>query len=263
MTAYRLLESLDIFERLKTLFPEFVETAKEIKVIPWKKDFQVSDRNPEVFETIEFYNQLLQNSLITEEQYQNYINQVLSEVQGPISRTEGIAFTATKEVSFRTSRPAPSTIIHEIGHIHYLETDPIWSATYAGGESLMQLALWKGYTTNDSAIRNYHRLLHEAAVHPDRVAKELAIFIKNKVSFNCYPHLYALELFSGTVPLDLMPQLQERNLMHLFTELTNPDWEKIQVSYSGIRAFFANIMAGLNWQDPFSVQYAKAMGLIL
>jgi len=262
MTAYNLLEKTQIFERLNTLFPEFVETSKQVTVIPWEESFQVTDKNPEVIDTIEFYEELLKNSLITEEQFQNFVNQAIANTEGPISRTEGIAFITTREVSFRSFRPSPDIIIHEVGHIHYKEQDPIWSATYAGGESLVHLALYRGYNTDDATVRAFHQTLHRAAIQPNEEAKRLAEVIVSKTGIKCYPHLYALELFGGTIAEDLNRQLIEKNLSHIYMDLTNPAWKEIEVSYSGVRMFFANVFSGLRWKDPFSVTYGKALGLV-
>jgi hypothetical protein len=165
MKSITLLEQTNLFPRLRRLFPEFVDSARSIEVIPWQESFQIADRNPQVLDTLEFYGQLLRNGLITKDQHDKYVQDALLETKGIISRTEGIAFITTREISFRRPNP-PAYIVHEIGHVHYSEPDPIWSATYGGGEALMQLALWDGYTIDDKTIRKFHQILHDSAVYP-------------------------------------------------------------------------------------------------
>jgi hypothetical protein len=58
MQAIELLEKSDIFPKLKKLFPEFVESARTITVIPWEESFQVADKNPEIIDAIDFYEML-------------------------------------------------------------------------------------------------------------------------------------------------------------------------------------------------------------
>jgi len=48
MKAIELIKKSDIFSKLQKLFPEFVESAKTITVIPWQESFQVADKNPEI-----------------------------------------------------------------------------------------------------------------------------------------------------------------------------------------------------------------------
>jgi hypothetical protein len=265
MKAIELLEKVEVFPRLQKLFPEFVESAKTIEVIPWKEDFQIADRNPQVLDTVDFYNQLLKNGLITEDQHRKYIQEAFSEVKGIVSRTEGIAFMTTREISFRSPRPHPSHVIHEVGHVHYQEPDPIWSSVYGGGEALMQLALWKNYITNDATIRRYHKILHDSAIYPQQVADELARTIKQKINIKCYPHLYALQLFSGTIPSDLMEQLQEQELEELYWSINfeDPRWARVQVTHYGLREFMTNLIEGVKWNDSFCIAYAEALTLLM
>jgi len=262
MKAIELLEKVEVLPRLQKLFPEFVESACSIEVIPWSEDYQIADKNPELFDAKDFYDQLLKNGLITQEQHQKYIEEVFIAAKGMISRTEGIAFNTARGISFRSPRPHPAYIIHEIGHVHYQEPDPIWSSVYGGGESLMQLALWKNYTTNDDAIRRYHKILHDAVINPEQVADEIATKILNAVKLDCYPHLYAIEIFSGTIPHDAMKQLHDKGLEDLYSELEDPRWAEIKVTDDGLRMFMVNLNEGVKWEDSFNIAFAKALNLI-
>jgi hypothetical protein len=126
--------------------------------------------------------------LISQEEYERQVNELFAQAKGYISRTEGIAFIKERKISFRSPQPKIIYVIHEIGHVHYEEPDPIWSATYGGGELLMQLALFQNYVTDDKAIRNYHSIIHKASSQPKSTAKELAETIIEKTKLPCYPN---------------------------------------------------------------------------
>lgn len=261
MRAFELLQKHSLFPKIEKLFPELIETSKEITVIQWRDEFQVADKNPEVVDEMDFYELLLRNKMITEKEYHSHINKLLSQANY-ISRTEGVAFIETKEISFRSSNPHIAHIVHEIGHIHYAEPDPVWSAAHGGGEMLVQLALWKNYMTDDKAIRKYHSLIHLASVMPEKTAKEIAESIIEKTKLPCYPHLYAIQLFSGTIPDGLTRQCREKGLESLFNNLEDPKWEQIKVDYQGIRLFLTDILEGLKFEDSFSIAFAKAIELV-
>jgi hypothetical protein len=262
MQAIELLENSDIFPKLKKLFPEFVESAKTITVIPWEESFQVADKNPEIIDAIDFYEMLYKNNLISQEEYERQIKELFTQAKGFISRTEGIAFIKERKISFRSLKPKTTYVIHEIGHIHYEEPDPVWSATYGGGEMLMQLALFQGYVTNDKAIRNYHSIIHKALNQPKNIAKELAEIIIEKTKLPCYPNLHAISLFSGTILDKLLEQLKTKKLEEIYNEFNDPRWENLEVSYSDIRAFLTNVLEGLRYGDGFSTTFAKTLGFI-
>ncbi len=262
MKLIDLIKNHSIFPRFERLFPEMVETAKEVDVVEWKEEYQIADRNAEILDTLEFYEKLLNEGKITEEEYEKKKKELLDQTQGIISRTEGIAFIEERQVSFRSKEPNISIVLHELGHIHFGEVDAIWSSTYGGGEMLMQLALWKGYTTSVELIETYHKWLHKAYESPENLSKELSTKIKATLNFECYPHLYALQLFSGSIPNDFMKQASKLKLEHLLYDLTSSDWEKIKVSTSGVLFFLANLLEGLKWEDSFCFQYAKALELI-
>jgi hypothetical protein len=262
MKAIELLENSDIFPKLKKLFPEFIESARTITVVPWEESFQIADKNPEILDTIDFYEMLYKNNLISQEEYEKQINELFAQTKGYVSRTEGIAFIKERKISFRSLKPKTTYVIHEIGHVHYEEPDPVWSATYGGGEMLMQLALFQNYVTNDKAIRQYHSIIHKASSQPKSIAKELAETIIEKTKLPCYPNLYAISLFAGTVLNGLISQLKAKKLERIYSDFESPLWENLEVSYSDIRAFLANVLEGLRYGDGFFTAFAKALGLI-
>jgi hypothetical protein len=262
MKAIELLEKSDIFPKLEKLFPEFVESAKTITVIPWEESFQVADKNSEILDTIDFYEMLYEKKLISQEEYEKQIKELFTQAKGYISRTEGIAFIKEKKISFRRPQPKIIYVIHEIGHVHYEEPDPVWSATYGGGEMLMQLALFQNYITDDASIRQYHSIIHKAVILPQNTAKELAEIIIQKTKLPCYPNLHVISLFSGTILNELLEQLKTKKLEKIYNKFDDPRWENIEVSYSDIRAFLVNMLEGLRYGDGFSTTFVKALGFI-
>jgi len=262
LKAIELIEKSDIFQRLQKLFPEFVESAKTITVIPWQESFQIADKNPEIVDAMDFYDMLYKNKMISQEEYENQINELFAQAKGYVSRTEGIAFIKEREISFRSPKPKITYVIHEIGHIHYEEPDPVWSSTYGGGELLMQLALFQNYTTDDASIRHYHSIIHNASILPDNTAKELAEAIIQKTKLPCYPSLHAISLFSGAIPDGLWEQLRERKLEEIYDKLNDSRWEEIDITYSHIRIFLTGVLEGLRYRDSFSSAFAKSLGLI-
>ena len=262
MKAIELIEKSDIFSKLQKLFPEFVESAETITVIPWQEEFQIADKNPEIIDAMDFYAMLYKNKMISQEEYEKQINELFAQAKGYISRTEGISFIKEREISFRSPKPKITYVIHEIGHIHYEEPDPVWSATYGGGELLMQLALFQNYTTDDASIRHYHSVIHNASILPKNTAKELADAIIEKTKLPCYPSLHAISLFSGAIPDGLWEQLRAKKLEEIYDKLNDSRWKEIDVTYSHIRIFLTGVLEGLRYKDNFSIAFAKAIGLI-
>jgi hypothetical protein len=262
MKAIELIEKSDIFSKLQKLFPEFVESAETITVIPWQEEFQIADKNPEIIDAMDFYAMLYKNKMISQEEYERQINELFAQAKGYISRTEGISFIKEREISFRSPKTKITYVIHEIGHIHYEEPDPVWSATYGGGELLMQLALFQSYTTDDASIRHYHSIIHNASILPENTAKEIAEAIIQKTKLPCYPSLHAISLFSGAIPNGLWEQLRAKKLEEIYDKLNDSRWEEIDITYSQIRMFLTNIVDGLRYRDDFSIAFAKALGLI-
>jgi len=144
------------FKIFKEKFPQMYNFSSEVEIIPWKDEYAIVDKNPEVIDEIEFWEYLYKNALITEKEYQKK----LQELTRPASKTIGIAFIKTKQVSFRTEFPPLLVILHELGHCYYEEEDPIWSSVYGGGEFLMNLILMGKFEGNEETIKYYHSLLH-------------------------------------------------------------------------------------------------------
>lgn len=237
-----------------------VEASKEVEVIPWQEEYQIADKNPEVIDTIDFYEMMLKQGLINEEKFRKIIDNVIS---GYASRTEGIAFIENKTVSFRKETPDFSVVLHELGHVYFQEPDVVWSAAYGGGELLMWLGLKKQYFIDEDCIRIYHALIHDAFSRPIQVAKEISERIVTKLALNCYPCLFAIELMGGTLPEDIHQKLQGKKLEDIMFELSDPRWKKLnkEVSSHDVFHFLQNLTAGLQYKDPFYMNYAITLNI--
>lgn len=256
-----LIVNHEVFPRLQLLYPAMVETARDVEVIPWQDEFQVADRNPEVIDAVEFFQMLLKNGLISEQECSESVNKIVSEA-GYSSRTEGIAFVEKRQVSFRRARPEIWIVLHELGHVHFQEPDVIWSAQYGGGESLMHLGLFRKFHVEESSVLLYHTLLKDAHQDPEGISRHIAVTVVERTGIRCYPHVAALSLFSGSIPDGLMGVLKETGTVELFSDLNSLEWKKVPVTRRMVLDFLINTVEGLKWGDSFSIAFAKALGLV-
>ncbi|ADU97732.1 hypothetical protein Theam_1776 (plasmid) [Thermovibrio ammonificans HB-1] len=260
MKAIELLEKHypDTLKVLEGKFPEFVETARRVEVIPWREEFQVADRNPEVIDEIEFWETLTQNGLVSLEEARNRVDAILKE-KGYSSKTMGIAFIEAGEVSFRTEVPPLSVLLHEIGHVHFREPDPVWSSVYGGGETLFWLALKKDYPIGEEEIRRFHSLFKRAQQGEHlEVAKEVVEKVASLWGKQIVPAFYPICLGAGWLPSyfeEVAPELDP-------FDLTNPEWEKVLPHRNDVVSFFVNLTEGVRFGDPFWVEYARRLGIL-
>ncbi|MEN3039791.1 MAG: hypothetical protein ABDI07_11720, partial [Candidatus Kryptonium sp.] len=104
MTLYEFIKRYErgdyaeLLNKFKFKFPSMFELTREIEVIPWQPDFAIADKNPEVINQLEFYEFLLKNNIITEEDYKKQTEKLGRQYS---SRTEAVSFIQTKQVSFR------------------------------------------------------------------------------------------------------------------------------------------------------------------
>ncbi len=89
--------------RLKKIYPDFLEQLKTIPVFPWKDEYNIADRNPELIETIDELQKLFREGKISEREYTERLNKLPEDYA---SRTEGIAFIHEGFVSFRDKVPS-------------------------------------------------------------------------------------------------------------------------------------------------------------
>jgi len=121
------------YELWKKAFPKMYEFAEQVEVIPWQEEFALEDKNPEIIDRINFYQELLKNGMITEKEYMKR----MGEINTFARKTLGIAFVEERKVAFRERVPSLQVALHELGHIFFEKRDDVWSDKYAGGETLM------------------------------------------------------------------------------------------------------------------------------
>ncbi len=206
------------FQAWKKKFPDMFAFSEEVHVVPWEEEFGIVDRHPEAIDEIEFYEELRKNGMISNEEFEEKLREIHKRY-GTVSRTEGVAWIKRKEVSFRRRNPHLSTVLHELGHVYFEATDPIWSSIYGGGELLMWLII-KGKTEgNEESIRRWHEFIRYAYENPDLLlsildkkakitAQRLGIDLEEIVKLDYLPEghpaykheIMKLMLFAGTLP---------------------------------------------------------------
>lgn len=242
-------------EKIREKFPAFLETAREVEVVPWQKEFQVADKNPEAIDEIEFWNTLLDSGMITREEWERETNRIMREV-GYTSKTVGIAFIKEKQVSFRHEVPPFNVLVHEVGHVHFQEVDTFWSATYGGGEILFHLALHDRYKITEENIRRFHSLYHLAVENPkafaDLVVEKIAPYFGDQI----VPAFYPICLFSGWLPFGVSSAEVDT------FDLRNPKWLEMEPDRTDTAGFIQNLTAGLQYNDTFWIVYSQKLGII-
>ncbi len=252
MKAYEYLVRCQSFPLISRKFPDFVEFSKSVDVIPWQEDFAIADYNPEVIDHLEFLEKLLQMQAISQEEYEREV----SKLPAYASKTGGVAFIEERVVSFREENPPEHIIVHEVGHCYFKENDRVWSASYGGGESLFWLILRKDLPLNELSIFQYHSWLRRTLEGKvEEVAKEVLKRL-SKLNLPVFPHIYTYQLFAGTMGIDA-----SKIPPHLLFDLQNKEWEKIEVSKTGLLSFFANLMVGASLGDSVQLAYLQALFL--
>lgn len=243
--------------RLGRYYPRMLDTAQEVYVIPWRQEYGIADLNPDVALKIRELGRQFDEGTISEEFYREQVRK-LGTVH--TSLTEGIAFPARKEVSFRFADPPFRLMLHELGHIHFGETDPYWGAHYLGGETLVWITLSeRGVTATEEQVRFYHTLLHRAEDQPDTLAGEILDTIMPVLLR--YPNpparsLYALMLMAGTIHDDLC------RLDAFCADPSDPRLEELPASSKTVVDFLRYMVDGIGHHDPFYTQYGLALGIV-
>ena len=214
--------------------------ASEVEVIPWREEFAIADRNPEVIEELRYLESLLEKGLITPEEFENRSRLIYKSYA---SKTLAIALIPERKVSFREKNPPLSLILHELGHIYFQEPDAIWSSVYGGGEALMWLIIDRKVDGDEDSIRTWHSLMRMAYEEPEkalkrldraslRVGRRLGIDF-TKAQFESLPKrpIYGLMAWSGTVP---HPQ-------------------------GGVQSILVNILEGVKWGEAIHTELLKEL----
>jgi len=252
MKAYEYLIKCPSFPFIQRKLPDFVEFSKSVEVVPWEDEYAVADRNPEIIDFIEFLNELLSMKAITQEEYEREV----SKLPAYASKTGGVAFIEEGVVSFRDENPPENVVIHEIGHCYFREPDQIWNASYGGGEALFWLILRQDLPLNELAIFQYHSWLRKVLEgQVEEVAEEIVRKL-SKLNLPVFPHIYTYQLFAGTMGIDAgkIPP-------HLFIDLENREWAKVEISRAGLLSFFSNLIVGAGLGDSVYSAYLQAIFL--
>ncbi len=252
MKAYEYLVRCPSFPLISKKFPDFVEFSKSVEVVPWEDEYAIADHNPEVIDFLEFLETLLQMQAISQEEYEREV----SKLPAYASKTGGVAFIEDNVVSFRSPNPEEHVVVHEIGHCYFKENDRVWNASYGGGESLFWLILRKDLPLNELSIFQYHSWLRRTLEgQVEEVAKEVLKRL-SKLNLPVFPHIYTYQLFAGTLGVDA-----SKIPPHLLFDLQNKEWEKIEVSKTGLLSFFANLIVGASLGDSTHLAYLQALFL--
>jgi len=138
--------------KLKKIYPDLLEFSKKVPVAPWKEEYSIADKNPEIITELEKPENLFNEGKISEEEYQKKISELPYTYP---SITKGISFIEEGIVSFRDEKPSIYVILHELGHVYFRVTDYFWSAAYGGAEILFWLGLEERYRITEENVRLY------------------------------------------------------------------------------------------------------------
>ncbi|MEM4668903.1 MAG: hypothetical protein QW650_00080 [Thermofilum sp.] len=250
MMAIELLERYaDLVERLREGFEGFLESAKRIEVVPWRDEFAVADKNPEVFFQIERLRKELEEGRIDWKVYKEMMEK-LAVV--PTCVTMGVAFIEEGKVSFRKVPPPADVLIHEVGHVHFRVGDLYWSSEYGGGELLVWAHLKRICDTDEEKVKSFMEF-YELATHDAEKAHK--IFLERLAPFirahGIAPHVAAL--------LEFMGCLVDTNIP---IDPSDPSWKDVPVKKEHVLNALGEIVSGVCVSDPSFLFLAKKMGWI-
>ncbi|MFN3787663.1 MAG: hypothetical protein ACK4SW_04590 [Sulfurihydrogenibium azorense] len=260
MTEYYPQESEIVKEKL----PEMYKFAKEVQVIQWQKEFEVADKNPEVFKNIKVLEMLYDSKMISEEEYIQQRDEILRS--GYASITMGVAFIEDKQVSFREKIPGINVILHELGHIYFRVSDLVWNAMYGGGEVLMHLALANKIGIPEKQIREYmsiYSIIRSAPLEKiEEIERIIGENIQKQIDIDLN-RILPMTIMAGTLPTIRLEKGEEL----LYTE-----WDPVKIqqlledkeiiiepeSLKGLLLMFisAYLQDGIRYNDPFYRTYA-------
>jgi hypothetical protein len=252
MRAFDYLVRCPSFSLIQRKFPDFVEFSKSVEVVPWDDEYAIADRNPEVIDQLTFLEALLEMKAITQEEFERET----AKLPAYASKTGGVAFIEEGVVSFRDENPPEHIIVHEVGHCYFRENDMVWSSSYGGGEALFWLILRQDLPLNELAIFRWHSWLRRTLEgRVEEVAEEIVRKL-SKLNLPVFPHVYTYQLWAGTMGVDV-----EKIPHHLFIDLENREWERVEVSKAGMLSFLANLITGAGLGDSIYLTYLQTIFL--
>ncbi|NPA53870.1 MAG: SHOCT domain-containing protein [Aquificae bacterium] len=251
---------------LEDTYPNMMQTAKQIKIIPWQDEYAIADRNPEFIDQLKLLQMALDSGLISQEEYQNEVRKI-----PPASKTLAVALRQEKAVSFR-EYPSISVIIHELGHIHFDVDDLEWNSAYGGGENLIHITYsGKGHFTEEQ-IADYMRLYRHIYLLPLEEINQMAWKIGQAINeglkemgYTDFPvHPVSLMMTAGIIPSVEVNEgetvLWNTDPKTLDQKIKNGEitFEPKSLKSALLIFISAYIQDGFIHGDPFLLNYGKA-----
>ena len=252
-------------QKLKRKFPKMYEFSKEVKIIEWQEEFQIADRNPELFDNLEVIELMFKSNLITEEEYKEQREKILKS--GYASKTMGVAFIENKEVAFREKVPNMGVILHELGHIYFKVSDLSWNAVYGGAENLIYLTLLDYFRVSEEEIKNYISIYNLIYLSPlkyiEDIEKIIATNIIEELDLDISKRIYAMQMMAGTLPSievekgeEILYEEWDPIAIEKHIEAGNIKFKPESLKSNILIFISAYLQDGIRYQDPFLHQYA-------
>jgi hypothetical protein len=116
------------------------------------------------------------------------------------------------------------------------------------------LILRQDLPLNELAIFQWHSWLRRTLEgRVEEVAEEIVRKL-SKLNLPVYPHVYAYQLFAGTLGIDA-----NKIPPHLLIDLESKEWERVEVSKAGLLSFFSNLLTGAGLGDSVYSTYLQAI----
>ena len=234
-------KNLREYENFKRKFPRLMDYAKVVEVIPWRKEFEVADRNPEIYDAIQYLKKLREKRAISEEEFKKKMEQLLP-IGERVSKTLGIAFTERNEVSFREEVVPFWLAIHELGHCFFKKPDPVWSGVYGGGEQLLWTIASGFLQGNEETIRKYMEFLELIDENPKKTSEFLNSLAREILGNKGVKNVGGYALYSGYIP----PKMEN---------VIEPEEAPDYLSPETLKSILINFLEGVRWKDTFSLAF--------
>lgn len=249
-------------EKLKEKLPKIYDFAKQVETIQWQKEFEIADKNPELFENLRVLEMLYDSKMISEEDYIRERDKILKS--GYSSITMGVAFIDDKKVSFREKVPNFIIILHELGHIYFRASDLPWNAMYGGAEILTHFALMDKIEITEKEIKDYIAIYTLVYLAKPEVIEEIEKIIISNITNQEMYRLIPVLFFSGILPsLSLIEEGEEILYQEYEPEKIEKNIQEgkiklnLQALKSSLLTFIsAYLQDGIRYRDPFLQRFA-------